>query len=65
MDWEWAQESLKAFGGLLHDHTRKEERSLFPALEEGATEEVLATVGADLERALPPRSCRTRAGPGS
>lgn len=40
-------DDIVRLGGLIHDHVRWEERSLFPAIEEAATPEELEVIAAE------------------
>ncbi len=53
-----ARRLLLIFGAMLRGHVRAEEDRLFPTLERTVAEEALRTMGAALERELPPQICR-------
>lgn len=45
-------ETLRAFGELLHDHIRKEERVLFPIFEEKMPESAARAIGDEMQQKL-------------
>jgi hemerythrin-like domain-containing protein len=51
-----ARQSLAAFADLLERHIRWEERELFPACEGALGEDVLSTIGHELEKRLVTRA---------
>lgn len=50
------RQALTAFADLLERHIRWEERELFPACEDALADDVLATIGHELEKRLVTRA---------